>query len=265
MAEFSLSKRLPPTEVVEGIAYANVYWTVGPAPKDMAPSEVSDPPNCGWGTCFVFDDGGPTVKLLSPWHLKSWVVTRQSYEFLSLRGPLEGFHETVRQRYVERFAVYYAAHKLREWESDFELAERIMRAIGVPVPETEAEWRRLAPGVWRDAEDVGDYARNPDGAQGLRIGGRGPKPKPSGGKAPEATGGLKKPVKRAGRKGEILAAVLGGQGSAAALEKQFGISRSNLLSQLFLLRKEHNIGYTANGDAVAVQLPEGCDDPFAAE
>jgi len=42
------------------------------------------------------------------------------------------------------------------------------------------------------------------------------------------------------------------------------VSRKNLLSQLFLLQKDHGIGYTVTGDAVEVHLPEGCDDPFAA-
>lgn len=265
MADFKVDSKRPPTEVAPGILYANVYWTLGPSPQDMTRSEVADPPNSGWGVCFVLDETEQSVKLFSPWHLKSWVVSKRSYEYLSLQGPLEGFPDRVRERYVERFGIYYASHQLRGWQSDFGTAERIMAVLGIKVPRTEAEWLKLAPSAWKNAEDPIDYAINPDGAGGPRFSAVRPKVKASGGKAPEATGGLKKPVKREGRKGEILSAILGGQGSVAALEQQFGISRSNLLSQLFLLRKDHNIGYTASGDAVAVQLPEGCSDPFAEE
>jgi hypothetical protein len=35
-----------------------------------------------------------------------------------------------------------------------------------------------------------------------------------------------------------------------------------LLSQMFMLRKDHNIGYAVDGDSATIQLPEGCVDPF---
>jgi hypothetical protein len=259
---FQIEKNRPPSEVCEGVTYAHVYWTVGPSPKDSARSEVDDPPNGGWGMCFVLDETPKTVRLFSLWHVKSWVVSKQSSEFLSLYGPLEGFTDRARSNFKDRFPIYYAAHKLRGWASDFATAERLMKLFGVTIP-TEDTWLQLAPSAAKHADNAHDYAVHPDGATGFRPSSSPARPKSSGGKAPDTKIiGVKKPVKREGRKGEILEFLLAGNSSVLAATDKFGISRSNFLSQLFLLRKDHNIGYVVNADEVAIQLPEGCLDPF---
>lgn len=264
---FMLGRKRPMDEVVPGLFYGQVYYTLGPGPKDGAPSEISDPPNSGWGTALVMQEE-KGWRLFSVWHLKSWLVSERSYEFISLQGTWDDM-DRLRERMRDRLPSYYAAHKLRGWESDYATTERIMKLLGVEVPTSEEEWLRLCPSAARHAEDPRAYAICPDEA--LRSGYRPPAarkaPKQSGGgRAPDATvGGLKKPVKKEGRKGEVLAFMMeaGGTGSVSSAVERFGISRSNLLSQLFLLRKEHNIGYTVNGDTVSIQLPEGCTDPFA--
>jgi hypothetical protein len=77
---------------------------------------------------------------------------------------------------------------------------------------------------------------------------------------------LKKPVPREGKRGKFLAWFLEKGGSASVREAmaEFGISRSNALSYLFLLKKDHGIGYELVGDSASIALPKGCSDPFEA-
>lgn len=87
-----------------------------------------------------------------------------------------------------------------------------------------------------------------------------------GGKQVEAS--LKKPVKRKGKRGDFLAWFLEGDAHARPVREamaHFGMTRSNVLSYLFILQKDHGIGYVLQGDLATVQLPEGVTNPFEAE
>lgn len=227
-----------PDEVGEGVRRGQVYWTYGSAPKGAPQSDVDDPPCSGWSSVFVLD--GPTPEkliLFHPWSFRSYVVGRRSYEASSLQGCVEGFEYLAREFYKERLPNAWIALKKhgQEAHADYRMAERVMLAVGCKPP-TDEQVLRAAPSY------------------------RPPEAKKSGGSAPEAPF---KPVKRGGRRGEVLEAILAGTTSAEALTAQFSITRSNLLSQLFLLRKEHGIGYTVSGDEVGVQVPEGVTEVFA--
>jgi len=78
---------------------------------------------------------------------------------------------------------------------------------------------------------------------------------------------LAKPVKRKGKRGDFLAWFLENSGSRPVREAMahFGMTRSNVLSYLFILQKDHGIGYSLQGDLATVQLPEGVTDPFLEE
>ncbi len=43
---------------------------------------------------------------------------------------------------------------------------------------------------------------------------------------------------------------------------EFSMTRSNALSYLYMLQKDHGIGYDLVGDTATVKLPEGCTNPF---
>ena len=46
---------------------------------------------------------------------------------------------------------------------------------------------------------------------------------------------------------------------------EFSITRSNVLSQLFLLTKDNGIGYELKGDTAVVIMPPGCESPWDTE
>ena len=72
-----------------------------------------------------------------------------------------------------------------------------------------------------------------------------------------------KPVKRSGKRGKFLQWFLEGEGSRSVREAmaEFGMSRSNALSYLYMLQKDHGIGYELVGDIATIKLP-ACESPF---
>ena len=225
-------EELPYTPIVEGLGWARIYWVRGPIPagRGRDRNEVKDPPNAGWSGAFVIDKGRKTVTLFSPYGFDAYNVSRASLEYKSIKADPynpEFFEQMLPSRWAEISD--------RGWMKDFDTAAVVMRLLGLDVPMN-------TPSAKDGEED-----------------------KPRGGK--EVGGQLLKPVKKSSRRGQVLEFFLGGEASRRSVREamaEMEVSRKNLLSQLFLLQKDHGIGYTVTGDAVEVQLPEGCDDPFAA-
>lgn len=217
-------------EVAPGLYWGKVYWVRGDMPtKDRRMmNEVKDPPTSGWGHAFLIDKGGKLVTLFSPFSLDAYQVTRNSLEAAGMEPSK-----------FDRDAV--VGHILKTWEmvanfgwmKKYDEAAMVLQLLGAEVPlRTAAEVEGVAPEV-------------------------------RGGKEADALG-LLKPVKRSGRRGQVLAFFLQGTRSAREAMAEFGVTRSNLLSQLYLLQKDHGIGYALVGDAVSVTLPAGCTDPWEA-
>lgn len=239
------SVRRSPDPIGDGVSFARIYWVYGG--NTSLPSEVSDPPSSGWSSCFVVEEGD-RLRLFCPYSVQSWSVSKRSYEASSLQGAGEDFDWRARGRFQESLPRQYAAHKLRGWTtSDFATLERVMRAVGAVIP-AEERWATLAP-----AARASERAASSGDAQQ---------------KAPQQPKTHKasafKPVKRTGRKGEVLAYFVdkGLTASRSEAMAKFGITSSNLLSQLFLLRKDHGIEYATAGDSLTLTLPEGVTDPF---
>jgi hypothetical protein len=243
-----------PNVVSDEVRHGRIYWLYGASPDPLHPSEVADPPCSGWGAVFLLDETDRTVRLYAPWEMKSWVVSKGAYELLSLQGTFEGFNMRARQYFMLSLPKYWAEAKLRGWDKDFATAERVMAAVGCKPP-PEEEWRRLAGQAVQRSRPSLVLASGSAPVMQQAVGGKPP--------AKEAEG-LKKPVKRTGRKGEVLAFFMEKSSINEAMAK-FGVTRSNLLSQLFLLRKDHGIGYTVEGDSARVELPAGITDPFEKE
>jgi hypothetical protein len=226
----------PPVFVAEGVTWGQMFFGAQGA-------DISEPPCNGWGTAFVLDDGGPTVRIFHLWSMSSWQVRRDCGEMLSYQGAYYGGGggmDFPLGRFREKFPQYYAEFRRRgETACDYDTCVKLMGMLDIPVPTSDR---------------YGDFpavVREQPAGKSAAV----PKPEKA------ATGFVK--VKREGRKGEVLAFFLDGGSSAAAAIARFGITRSNLLSQLFLLNKNHGIGYHVKGDLISVELPEGVEDPFA--
>lgn len=212
--------------VTDKLGWAQVYWTIGKT-KDRN-AEAQDGPCAGWSHVFVLP-GDKRTTIFCPYSFESYQLSNRSSEVRAMRGPREGFrHEWAKE------------HLPRKWEQlaafgfqrNYDLAAVVLKELGLEVP------RNLPAGDGGEAKE-------------------------RGGKPVESA--LKKPVKRGSKRGSFLAWFLsdgGGPKSIREAMAEFGITRSNALSYLFMIQKDHGIGYRLVGDAAEVVLPDGCEDPF---
>lgn len=235
--------------LADGLYFAAVQWLYGTSPGGTGgfKHEVRDPPNCGWGTTLLLDretdDRGRPAKMVTLFALNwfdSWQVSRNSYEYQGLVHPEihkinagtfqpHEYEKQIIARMKERLPKQWAAIMGYGWtQKDFDTAAIVMRKLELTVPLIER-----APG-------------EPD--------------KVSGGK--EVSKALTKPVKRTSRKGQVLEFFWPESKSIRECMAEMGISRSNVLSQLYLLQKDHGIGYELKNDAAIISMPEGCTNPW---
>ncbi len=219
--------------IAEGIYWGRTYFYTGPIPtKDRTISQGTEtPPWGGWGNVLVIDKGAKLVTILCPHQLESFQVGRNCIEVVGMVPAKEPCDLDKLEAYINRA---WQQAGLYSWQRDFDTAAMVLQTLGRTVP--------------------------------IRIIPEGAEPeKPRGGSQADDVLGLLKPVKRSGRRGQVLAFFLVGTRSIREAMAEFGVTRSNLLSQLWLLNKEHGIGYEIVGETATVTLPAGCEDPYEPE
>lgn len=236
-------------KVAEGLFFGKIYWVSGDLPSTSRQrNNVKSPPNSGWSHAFLIDKGGKLVTLFCPYTLEGFQVTRNCMELGSMsmdlkyrpsdKNPMvnveDGYQEWTSKRHDQLVGIilnnWAMAGRLSLPSKDFDTAAVVLQLMGAEVP--------------------------------LRVVPEGAEPdKPRGGKEADVLG-LLKPVKRESKRGLVLAFFLPQPRSIREAMAEFGYSRSNVLSHLFILQKDHGIGYELVGDAATIKLPAGCTDPF---
>lgn len=223
------AKPMRADHIGDGLYYGEVYFVIGKPSETSKDNMVSSPPWAGAGNALIVDKGGKTVTIFAPYQLEAFPVHRHCYEYRGIK-PARG--EFDRAKVLESmYAGWDQACKFA-YQKDFDTAAMVFRMLGAEVP----------------------VQTRPEGVE----------EKTRGGKEADVLG-LLKPVKRDGRRGQVLSFFLGGTRAVREAMAEFGVTRSNLLSQLYLLQKDHGIGYTLVGDACTITLPPGCTDPFEPE
>lgn len=218
---------IPTTDTAE-LEWLRIYYVKGTAPKGSRHRyEVADPPCAGWQFAVVMPAGKRST-IFCPYTLESYSVRSDCAELATARrdlGPLP------RDFVVRTINEKWAEMQARGWMKDYDTAALVLRRLDAEVP-----------------------------AQVLKGGEEDTRRK--GGKQVAVT--LEKPVKRASKRGKFLEWFLAGGGSRPVREAmaEFGMTRSNALSYLFMLQKDHGIGYALTGDTAVLTLPEGCTNPF---
>ncbi|KFH18459.1 hypothetical protein ELZ19_06945 [Brucella abortus] len=217
-------------QVAEGLEWLHIYWVRGDVPKNMRATyryEVKDPPCSGWQHAFVIR-GEKRSTIFCPYSFDAHTVRNDCAELMGAVEPkgdfrLEFMLGLMRKNWDEMQG--------RGWIKDYDTAALVFRRLGSEVPLQ----------VMRGGEE--DTRKK-------------------GGK--DVANTLEKPVKLSGKRGKFLLWFLEGGGSRSVREAmaEFSMSRSNALSYLFMLRKDHGIGYELVGDVATVMLPEGCSNPF---
>jgi hypothetical protein len=215
------------TVMAEGLEWLRVYWVSGQEKRGSRFSNaVSSPPCSGW--MFAVQVVGPKRSVLfCPYTFESFQVSNDCGEIRGAKAD-QPFNPVWFERHLRE---KWAEMQARGWFKDYDTAALVFKRMGWEVPEQ----------VMKGGEE--DTRKK-------------------GGKEVEVQ--LKKPVKLSGKRGQFLVWFLEKGGSAPVREAmaEFGMTRSNALSYLYMLTKDHGIGYELVGDTATVTLPEGVENPF---
>lgn len=214
-------------QIAEGVEWIRVHWVRGPLPKGVRwRNAVSDPPCSGAQHAFLLR-GDKMSTLFCPYSMQGYLVPNDCSEVTLADLDVEFRPEYVADLANRKWAQYQGWGQQR----DYDTCALVMRRMGWEVP------AQVMAGGQEDTRK-------------------------KGGKDVATT--LIKPVKRKGKRGNFLAWFLDNEGSRSIREAmaEFSMTRSNVLSYLHMLRKDHGIGYELVGDMATLQLPEGCTDPF---
>lgn len=215
-------------EVVDGVEWRHVYWLRGEDVKHAKHrSEVKDPPCCGWQHAIVVP-GEKRSTIFCPYTLSAYTVTNRAAELATSKDAANDFRLDFVTKLIQDKWAECQGHG---FSRDYDTAALVLKKLGAEVP-----------------------------AQVMRGGEEDTRTR--GGK--ETGMALKKPVKRSSKRGKFLQWFLEGGGSRSVREAmaEFGMSRSNALSYLYMIQKDHGIGYELVGDMATVTLPDGCSSPF---
>jgi len=214
-------------QVCEGVEWLHIFWRHASSNLTGGPYyEVKDPPCNGWQLAFVLR-GEKRSTIFCPYSLKAFQVSNAAPELTTAKEP-EQFRE---RTMVDIIHKHWRECQELGWNKDYDTAAMLLKRLGAEVP-----------------------------VQTLKGGGEDTRTK--GGKP--AADRLLKPVQRKGKRGRFLAWFLEEDEPRSVREAmaEFGMTRSNALSYLYMLNKDHGLGYTLVGDHTTIILPEGCIDPF---
>jgi hypothetical protein len=211
--------------IQEGMEWVRIYYVNGSVRKSTIDAYIKDPPCNGW-QCALVLKGEKRSTVFCPY-------TFQSYSIPNLAGELTGSVDLEFRPdwFSEHIVKKWKEFQRNGWQKDYDTAALIMRKLGLKVPDQIMK----------------------DGSQDKRV---------KGGK--EVANTLKKAVKLKSKRGKFLKWFIDGNNIRSIREAmaEFSMSRSNALSYLFMLQKDHGIGYRLVGDNATIEFPEGCSNPF---
>lgn len=215
-------------QVADGLEWRFIYFVRGAVPKQYAlRNAISDPPYSGWGHALVLT-GEKRSTIFCPFTLTAFQVANKCLEIAGSEDPVEPFRM---DWFTDLVKTKWAQFQAWGFQRDYDTCALIMKRLGLEVP-----------------ADV--------------MTGGGEDTRKKGGK--ETGTKLLKPVKADSKRGIFLKWFLDGDCTRSVREAmaEFSMTRSNALSYLYMIQKDHGIGYTLVADMATVMLPDGCTDPF---
>lgn len=219
-----VATEVPPRQdpkVTERMSFGRIHWVCGTTPKGMTRNDVTDPPTNG-AQCVLAFIGDKRWTVFCPITFTSYQLTVGGYEQKTFEGSPNPFtKDDLAKLITDKWEAFAASNS----QVDYNLAARVLKELGAPVPTAMPTARE---------EDAN---------------------KERGGKPVEDK--LLKPVKRNGKRGKVLEWFTETDEARSIREAmaEFEASRSSILSYLHNLNKDHGIGYTLVGDTALVTIP----------
>lgn len=224
---------VPPRQdpkITDKLYWGRIHWVVGTTPKGMTRNDVTDPPTNGSQCCFVIP-GDKRWMVFCPVSFSSYQVTVGGYEQKTFEGSPTPFDPAKLADWLIAKWETFAEHGN---QVDYNMAARVIKELGGKVPTVVPMSTDEDPNKERGGKPVADN--------------------------------LVKPVKRTSKRGKVLEWFIE-TGEARSIREamaEFDTTRSNVLSYLHNLNKDHGIGYRLVGDTALVELPADCgDNPWA--
>lgn len=216
--------------ITDKVGWARIYFSKGDKSPGVRVNEVIDPPFPGWGHVIIMD-GEKSCTIFCPFSFRTFSVSHRSMEYASLS---EGHRLPTAEELGARIKTKWLEWAALGVRADFGMAAVVLKNLGFE-----------APAILEIAKI--DLNEPPANRKGKELGEK-----------------LLKPVKMKSKRGQVLQWFLadgGGPKPIQAAMAEFDTTRSNILSHLFMLNKDHGIGYHLSGNTATVQVPEGVD-PF---
>lgn len=223
-------------QLLEGIEWTRIYYVKGELPRGSRQrTDVKDPPTSGWQNAIIMR-GEKRSTIFCPYSFQSWNVRNDCAEIMSARDKFGDEEPDDDPKYHFDWLSKFIPRKWDEYQSigyqrDYDTAALVLRKMGLPVPEQK---------IKGGEEDTRKKGGKPAGEKLIKI------------------------VNVKSKRGKFLKWFIDGGKSKSVREAmaEFSMTRSNALSYLHMINKDHGIGYDLVGDTATIVLPEGCDDPF---
>lgn len=217
---------------MNGLDWRKIYWVRGKTPKGASYlNHVTDPPCSGWQHAVIVC-GEKRSTIFCPYTLTSYPVPNDAHEIEQSADPSYPLEE--RKDFVVALILKkWDEHQRRGQQSDYDTAALVLKRLDAEVPTITLDRDGNEDKKSRGGKPVGDS--------------------------------LKKPVNRTSKRGKFLQWFLdesSGTRSVRETMAEFGMTRSNALSYLHAINRDHGIGYGLVGDAATITLPEGCRNPY---
>lgn len=228
----------------QDIRVMRIYWTLGDtraSRKDAIPNDVRNPATGGWCNAVVIGDpSGNQFNVLDPFYLQAFAVHKNSAEMVYAidvtdKNTPDKLAKLILDKWEDTVRYGYGA--------SYDIASLVLRRLGAAIP------------LHTTSVSVNESARRDTPEETTEGRGR---------RAQRAAAvALIKPVPRKSAKGRVLQWLIDHPGqSVKALQVDLDLKKTIVGAHLFLLHRDHGIGQMFDGDAVTVQMPAGCNNPF---
>lgn len=220
-----------PAELPAGVRYQKVYYMRGTPPRSVSTNfRIKDPPTSGRSFAFVLGaEDARRLTLFCPFTFQSYQVPPDAGEIQQEQAAMTDLRLT---HLIELITANWYRYVRLGFQRDYDVAALVLTKLGADVPTVSI----ADVPEFQEGEIVKEKK--------VRKGGK-----------PSATE-LIKPVNRESKRGQVAEFFLGSEHKPIReCMARMGMTRNSVLSALYVLNKDHGLGYETINDTAAIDIP----------